>query len=308
MLESIFRRAVEATGDAYVMLRELLVGQGDSAAALLLQLASKESATEARWLAEILYHRVAKVASLQDLEHQFHERVFLLISRYPNRAIKPMGLHYSMALGLPGEFAHDEDLRDKLEKIWDADAPAVLEFYQRLEVPDSQYWSSLLGETLSKGWVPSSECVDPDFTPDYPNTPAPGPTSEDHVVQAIALLGKLGEQRAGPPLLRILEDRRVSTFQRAVSAVALGRLQYPDATRTLLSYCQSGDVPRDLQYAAFDSVALMADKNAISILQEIADNPQPTIMTEAFPTVRAKSRASAARNAIRHLELGSRPF
>ena len=274
-LEKLFSKVTTAVGEKYTAIRTQIYEQPGAEEFLVRKQTSADTASE-RWLAEILLSRLKEREEFLKLEQEFHDRVFWLYCCYPDRSHVPRLMpRLWEGLLLPDEKSPYEPKPNRtepdiIEQSWGESAPRVREYWESLRIRKSELWTPFCGEILLKGWVPAGTVQDP------PRPPLPGGTRgpvipELYLRQAILMLGKLKEKRAGPVLLPLLKDRKLDPFCLSVAAVALGRMQDKDSLPALLEICESPEERGWLLNAAVEAVALMEDHRAIPRLQRIMD-------------------------------------
>ena len=124
---------------------------------------------------------------------------------------------------------------DSFEARWSADLDL---FWESLRVRKSSLWSSVCGEIVMKGWVPASSVQSPHSTK-LPVLSVKPLSDKNYVVEALALLGKLGDRRVGPHAIQFLEDPERGRNARVVAAVCLGNLKFAESLPRLLQLIES---------------------------------------------------------------------
>jgi len=272
-LGSLFDSSRHATGREYTDARDALLSAGPAAVALLEARAqAADLGAEDRWLAAILLDRAQHPGEFARLEEVFAAEVWTAefggpritaSGRFPKGLLFPPGQKPPNGFsrpGQPGPF-------DGEFQRWRA----------AMQLQESSLWGSLLGEILLKGWT----------GPDGPDAGKAGrgrglPTPDAFLLQAIHLLGRMGETRAGGHLLKILRaenrpdpTRREDTYLgiRVQAAEALGRLKDAEALDTLLELAEDLKTPDAMVAALYPAIRRIGDPRAFPALERIAARP-----------------------------------
>jgi len=291
-LEALFLKATTNTGRQYADIRTAIF-QAPVGLEEFLRDQQKSAATaDARWLAEILLARLTQREAFKELEQEFHEKVFLYYHTYPDRS-RTLGSHPGHLGGLliPGESLPGDQEGyprwDSIESLWGDLAPRVREYWELLRVRKSPLWSPLCGEILMKGWVPE-ECIHDPRPQVFPVRSSKTRLCDlEYLSQAMNLLGKLGESRAGPRAIATLQDPQQEQALRATAALCLGNLKYVSALPQLLKLCESSgtlngtmasitkptkpaDVPFGLYQVICEVLVQIGDQSVIPEMQRIS--------------------------------------
>jgi hypothetical protein len=302
ILEELFIKAKDNMGQVYAEARNDLLAEGPEAVKFLEQKISSDEPEQERWLAEIMLARAKEPNAFKELEQSFHRKALAAKYSCPyyvfrrDRSVPPRG----SVLLLPGEAQSlkKENLEQPNDFLDEFDA----KFFDFIEISDSPLWKPLASEILLKGWtVPAGslwqppiqessrkEKHEPSATTEawlLPSLWTPGSVleEEEYIYQAMVLVGKLGEKRAGALVLGILQNRIQSVYDsncfdcvdsnnldcRAAVKV-LGALHYTEALDTLLDLAENSKVPGSIRYEVLQAIGRIGDKRAIPVLQRIS--------------------------------------
>ena len=187
--EALFDRARKTIGREYRVTRDDLLALGQPASEFLeARFSDAKAVASDRWLASILLDRSKRPEEYARLGPIFAEKVRAAEFGGPRITASgraPKGLLFEPGYEVPLPAG---------PRPW---AKEFEEWRRSLVLPDSESWSPFLGEILLKGWI-----VDETRKPEIHERDVP--TTDDYRRQAIHLLGRLDERRAGPALLEIL--------------------------------------------------------------------------------------------------------
>ena len=269
-LAALFQRARDASGGDYRGARDALLAHGLPASTFLEARAADAGAdADERWLAAILLDRANRAETYPHLEKVFAEKVFS--AEFGGPRITASGRPPKAAIFEPGHAwpppqpQTQPGFRGEDFRIWQ----------ESLVLPESASWRPFLGEILLKGWPIAADQASKKLGREVL-------TSDDYLRHAIHLLGRLGEERAGPALLRLLRDAkppspdgREQTWLglRPRATEALGRLKYAPALDTLLELAEDPQTHYALMPAVFTAIRRIGDRRAIPTLERIAARP-----------------------------------
>lgn len=242
-LELLFSKAQTASGESYRENRTAILQTEMGVETFLKEKQVAVEKEDARWLAEILLVRHRHRAEIQKLEQEFHEKTLTYYRAYPDPS-RGRTQHPGHSMGLlianePSPIGEMESQNNRTTNpLLKAFADEERSFWDSLHVSKSPYWPHLLGEIVMKGWIPDTS-VRPRAINNSKHL-----SDIEYQNQAIALLGKFGEQRSAPWALRTLKDSKRDVGCRATAATCLGNLKSTDNLPELLKLCESsGDGP-----------------------------------------------------------------
>jgi hypothetical protein len=304
-IQGLFDAAISARGAEYAAIRGQLLAAPADAKAFLTNVAPTHANAETRWLAETLLARLGNPDEFARLEKELDAKVRLVKLGYPNRT--PLSSPLTRADLWIGIRLPDEAVPDRTNAGRDV-SPEVKEFHQAARLSTSEQWKPFLGEVLLKGWSPTAvpRVAEPkplaEQTLDdngIPRDRKPMLASDDHLRQAILLLGKFGEQRAVPRIADLLMDKSQDGRTRVLAARALGYLKSDQSLETLLRLVEDEQTAPWVRIESFGALARLKDERAAPALERMIANLDDTSLPGDLGPQRWKREARSALMRIR---------
>ncbi|MHC4423447.1 MAG: HEAT repeat domain-containing protein [Planctomycetota bacterium] len=316
MLDALFVKARDNTGEVYAEARDELLANGVSAIVFLERKVSSRASEQERWLAEIMLARATKPSEFKELEKSFENKVLMAKYNDPHyfmkrhRPVPARGRALFLATEVPPPL-EKKRLEEREKRLGKHLAEIYKKFWEGLQISDSPLWKELASEVLLKGWPEQASGGTPPSRTGRLATVAHGGTvvlnEGDYIYQAMVLVGKLGEKRAGVRVLEVLreESSRIGDlpptaefFDCREAVMTLGRLRYKKALDTLLNLAEDEGTVIGIRQVVFPAIERMGDERAIPVLERISSWSQ-----ESHPGVeQVRAFASWARRIIRVIQ------